>query len=304
MPDNSNTFYNLDYTHYEIQELLRKMASGHVLYPDDYEKLINVIGLDNISTFSGNYEDLINTPNIPYYISDLKDDLDLATVDSVNRKLEALRENIVSLLNEYENENESIFAYRTELDRQLNDLENTLKIYLENQIAQLPIGGFASKSEVARKSELGHLHTIEDVEGLKTTLAFKADLQHTHDNYELIKSPSHQHDNEAVLDNITESQFNYWNRNMEELISAVDLINEKLAMMDQWILYGRGNVNTIMVDGYADIEELENVGVGAWIYVKMDIYNDNKESMYLVTEERVSNGIKYPRRYVHLSELM
>lgn len=300
-----NVFYNLDYTHYEIQELLRKMASGMVLYPDDYEKLINVIGLDNISTFSGNYEDLINTPNIPYYVSDLKNDLDFTTVDAVNRKLEALRDNFVSLLNEYENENESIFAYRTEIDRQLNDLENTLKIYLENQIAQLPIGGFASKTEVAKKSNVGHLHNIEDVEGLRTTLSFKADLNHMHDGYELIKLQAHQHDNEDVLNSITESQFNYWNENMEKLISAVDLINEKLDLMDQWILHGRGNVNTILVDSYSDISKLANVGVGAWVYVRNDIMNnDGKKSMYLVTEEKEVDGIKYPRTYVHLKDLI
>lgn len=297
-----NVFYNLDYTHYEIQELLRKMASGMVLYPEDYEKLINVIGLDNISTFSGNYEDLNNTPNIPYYVSDLKNDLDFTTVDAVNRKLEALRDNFVSLLNEYENENESIFAYRTEIDRQLNDLENTLKIYLENQIAQLPIGGFASKTEVAKKSNIGHIHNIEDVEGLKTTLSFKADVNHVHENYDLIKTQAHSHAKDAI--DLTESQAKIWHDNMEELITEVDLINEKLDLMDKWILHGRGNVNTMIVDSYSDIVDLANVGIGAWIYVKNDVNNSNKKSMYLVTDEKEVNGIKYPRTCINLKDLI
>lgn len=303
MADN-NTFYNLDYTHHEIQELLRKIASGNVLYHDDYEKLINVIGLDNISTFSGNYEDLINTPYIPHYTSDLEDDLQLATVDSVNRKIEALRENIVSLINEYENENESIFAYQTEIDRQLNDLENTLKIYLENQIAQLPIHGFASKSEVARKSELGHIHSLSDVEGLKTSLSFKADMNHVHDNYDLIKEQAHDHDNMDTLNKIIESQYNYWNENIERLIREVDLINEKMDLMDQWILHGKGNVNTIVVESRDEILGLKNVGVGAWVYINVDVYNSNKQSVYLITEERVTNGIKMPKKYVLLNDLI
>ena len=74
-------------TLHEIDELLRKIAAGNVLLAADYDKLINIIGLDNISTFSGNYNDLQNLPNIPGYTSELEDDIGFDTKDNVNQKI-------------------------------------------------------------------------------------------------------------------------------------------------------------------------------------------------------------------------
>jgi hypothetical protein len=62
--DNNNKFFLLQYTHEKIQALLKKIDDGWVLNEDDYDQLINIIGLDNISTFSGWYDDLQGKPDL------------------------------------------------------------------------------------------------------------------------------------------------------------------------------------------------------------------------------------------------
>lgn len=233
MSESGKTFYSLSYSHNEIEQLLRKIASGNVLKADDYDKLINIIGLDNISTFSGNYNDLENTPNIPYWTSDLKDDLDLAKRDYVDREIDIVYDRLVSLINEYENENEGIFANQSDIDKKLEEIEVNLKSYINQQIRLLPIDSFATKTELRTdllsKSDVGHTHKITDITELQkalTTFEVKFNLL---DKEYASKINEHIHDNKEALDMITKGQVEKWNAyddKVQEFLTRIDGIRE------------------------------------------------------------------------------
>ena len=233
MLDSGKIFYSLSYSHNEIEQLLRKIASGNVLNTDDYDKLINIIGLDNISTFSGDYNDLENTPNIPYLTSDLKDDLDLAKRDYVDREIDIVYDRLVSLINEYENENESIFANQSDIDKKLEEIEVNLKSYINQQIRLLPIDSFATKTELRtdllNKSDVGHTHKITDITELQkalTTFEVKFNLL---DKEYASKLSEHIHDNKEAIDMITKGQIEKWNAyddKVQEFLARIDGIRD------------------------------------------------------------------------------
>ena len=55
----------LDFTHEEINTCMNKIKKGMVLTQKEYDKLIKEIGLNNISTFNGDYNSLKNLPELP-----------------------------------------------------------------------------------------------------------------------------------------------------------------------------------------------------------------------------------------------
>lgn len=233
MSESGKTFYSLSYSHNEIEQLLRKIASGNVLKADDYDKLINIIGLDNISTFSGNYNDLENTPNIPYWTSDLKDDLDLAKRDYVDREIDIVYDRLVSLINEYENENEGIFANQSDIDKKLEEIEVSLKSYINQQIRLLPIDSFATKTELRTdllsKSDVGHTHKITDITELQKALTTFEVRFNLLDKEYASKINEHIHDNKEALDMITKGQVEKWNAyddKVQEFLTRIDGIRE------------------------------------------------------------------------------
>lgn len=233
MSESGKTFYSLSYSHNEIEQLLRKIASGNVLKADDYDKLINIIGLDNISTFSGNYNDLENTPNIPYWTSDLKDDLDLAKRDYVDREIDIVYDRLVSLINEYENENEGIFANQSDIDKKLEEIEVNLKSYINQQIRLLPIDSFATKTELRTdllsKSDVGHTHKITDITELQKALTTFEVRFNLLDKEYASKINEHIHDNKEAIDMITKGQVEKWNAyddKVQEFLTRIDGIRE------------------------------------------------------------------------------
>ena len=93
-------FFLLNYTHQKLEELLHKLDENMMLTQEQYDKLINKIGLDNISTFSGNYYDLTNTPLIPTKTSQLMNNsglLDLYHYEELNEQLIAILNRIGEL---------------------------------------------------------------------------------------------------------------------------------------------------------------------------------------------------------------
>jgi hypothetical protein len=73
MSDEFN-FEILNYTHRQLRDLLKKLEDNKLLTPEQYEQLIVDIGLNNISTFTGDYDDLFNKPFIPIRTSELIND--------------------------------------------------------------------------------------------------------------------------------------------------------------------------------------------------------------------------------------
>ena len=88
----------LDFGHDEINKLLRKINDGMVLSKEQYQKLINEIGLENISVFDGDYNKLNNLPQIPTKVSELEFDIELEenegiTEEDVNALIQSAIEN-------------------------------------------------------------------------------------------------------------------------------------------------------------------------------------------------------------------
>lgn len=134
-------FYLLDYTHEELEALLDKINDGYVLTQAEYDKLINQIGLENISTFDGKYSSLIGAPEIPDAMSDLVNDLEFQTIDQVNAKILAVEQFI-----ENKDFADKKFVQDAIADAQLDngevdiDLSEYAKVsYVDEQIAQIDL---------------------------------------------------------------------------------------------------------------------------------------------------------------------
>ena len=108
--EDDERFYNLNYTHDQLRNLLNKVDEGYMLTKEQYAQLIEEIGLDNISTFDLNYYNLKNLPIIPVRVSELFNDVGY----DVRKRVDAELETIYKLIEDDV--------------KQLDDL----KIYLEN----------------------------------------------------------------------------------------------------------------------------------------------------------------------------
>ena len=144
------------------------------------------------------------------------------------KKLDAMYDRLVSLINEYENENEGIFANQAALDIQLQNLSWSLREYVEQQINQLPLTSFATKVALSGKSDVGHGHKIGEVEGLAKELDHKADIDHNHDLRYASSKSEHMHTDLDALNKITEDKIEYWDEHVDILTDQVLIINEKI----------------------------------------------------------------------------
>lgn len=63
--DYLSKFYELGYTHTELESLLKKISEGELLTKDQYDILMTAVGLiTNLTTFDGSYESLKDKPDI------------------------------------------------------------------------------------------------------------------------------------------------------------------------------------------------------------------------------------------------
>ena len=214
---NNQDFYNLPYTHEELKILLNKLVAGKILSIEDYNFLMEQIGLENISTFSGSYNDLVDKPEIPQYINDLHGIESYATNDSVDRKMAELYETITALLAEDANENEVVFANKIELENLAETLKNYTDKKVLDTITKIDLTGFAGKSEVRAKADVNHQHKISDVKDLYYELESKARIDHNHDYSYAAKAYEHIHADMEALNNITQDKIDGWDNHILEI---------------------------------------------------------------------------------------
>lgn len=63
--DYLNKFYELGYTHEELEALLKKISNGELLTKDQYDAILSAIDIvTNLTTFDGTYDSLKNVPDI------------------------------------------------------------------------------------------------------------------------------------------------------------------------------------------------------------------------------------------------
>lgn len=142
---NNGKYIALKFTHEEINNCILKVNNGMVLSKDQYNKLVNEIGIDNISTFNGDYNTLKNLPVIPTKLSQLENDLNL---QSGNQIIEGgLSEDEVFVLIEN--------AIVDKADKQqLEDMENNIVALLENKVDRIEGHSLVADDEIERLSKV------------------------------------------------------------------------------------------------------------------------------------------------------
>ena len=176
---NGHQYTDLGYSHEELKELLAKINKGKVLTPAQHDMLINTIKIENISTFSGNYDDLVNTPDIPKIVNDIIRTLNLASNDAVGTSLEAIK-------NDFDNNIKT-------LNKQKANVEHTHTTGDVIGIDDMLNG----------KADIDHYHDVENIMGLNNLINAlikdKADTNHTHTDF-YTKSEVDEIVNEAIAD--------------------------------------------------------------------------------------------------------
>ena len=131
--------YVLPYTHEELLELLERIATGHMLTKSEYELLKDIIvgdGIEGEIIFSGDYNDLINKPEIPQNITDLDDYSVVMT--RINNLITALDEKDKELAEKIGDNARFLSALEVVLGRdvkRLEELVNACKLFEGESLA-------------------------------------------------------------------------------------------------------------------------------------------------------------------------
>lgn len=131
--------YVLPYTHDELLELLERIATGHMLTKSEYELLKDIIvgdGIEGEVIFTGDYNDLINKPDIPQNMSDL-DDYSVIML-RINNLINALDEKDKELAEQISDNSRFLSALEVVLNediKRLEELVNTCKLFEGESLA-------------------------------------------------------------------------------------------------------------------------------------------------------------------------
>lgn len=173
-----NKYRSLNYNHTEINALLEKIQKGFVLSESEYDKLINEIGLENISVFDGDYEKLENKPQIPEAMSDLKNDMNFANADIIDGKVNDLKQEIGLELDKKVGE-EAIEILTVRIDE--NEKELVKKVDIREGYDLLP------EDEIQRLSKVDN-YNDQEIRMMMEEKADKSEL-FSKDYNELINKP-------------------------------------------------------------------------------------------------------------------
>ena len=123
---NNFNFSNLGYTHEELEFLLGKIEKGFVLSEKDY-KLLKDIGIENLSTFSGDFNDLKNKPDVVKQIQDAMVELDIETKANSTNKIKKMSDALMSELSKVDNNaTRKVDSAKSEMMTALNDAKSEL----------------------------------------------------------------------------------------------------------------------------------------------------------------------------------
>ena len=274
---NNQQYYLLSYHHDEIQGLLDKINSGKVLSSSDYKELIERIGLENISTFSGSYNDLTDLPDLEAIIQNLIElneetfisaidgwvrELNQQTINDYNKKFDELDDELETYYatkhyaDEYlktksdanHNHDEDYADIRSEhFHENKNDLDTITAERLaawDNAVTDLDSYKGTSEETYAKKADV------------ERELNTKSDNDHRHDNDYATKLSEHTHENKAVLDYIDINKYAAWNNVVTSFAAHVDEANATFATKEEMVqgLDTKSNSDHIHLQ-YASVEK-------------------------------------------------
>ena len=237
--NDNNRFYLLQYTHEKIQALLKKIDDGWVLNEADYNQLINIIGLDNISTFSGWYDDLQGKPNLTGMIEETVNNINVSVIQNLR---DFVLEQDLAIINELDLlakevdkkaskvdlstglAQKSDIYHNHDLNYAIKDLEHDHdnKVVIDSITEDNLINWTETGLKlVAFKTEV--YDTFVQLIDLVSMLERKADVVHFHDAQYASKSSEHTHSNLDLLNAITLLDITNWNQNLEKTDTLMDL---------------------------------------------------------------------------------
>ena len=212
---NGHKYTDLGYTHEELKALLKKINDGAVLTLDEHKTLVKDIGLKNISTFNGNYNNLYNLPDIRQKVLDVIAELNLATNPDIARVIEEVIQEInknISKLNEQKADkihtHNDLYYNKNEIDVMISNANGDVDLtsYVRDEELADELLAYATIeyiiAELTKYANKEHTHELTDIKSIQSELDKKANLENIYDKSQIDKmlenidtgSGEHTHD--------------------------------------------------------------------------------------------------------------
>lgn len=156
--DYLKSFYELGYTHTELEELLDKIAKGELLTKEQYDLLMASISIiEGLTTFNGTYESLPDKPDIVDVIRQSNEFITFSAFDSRAKTIQVSIE--VSLRQVISDMKADLDKTKADIDHKHDDRYSLLNhdhqgLYIEQSVAE----------HLATKDDLGNFVTKEYLE--------------------------------------------------------------------------------------------------------------------------------------------
>ena len=197
---NGHKYADLGYTHQELMDLLKKIEENAVLTLDEHKTLIKDIGLKNISTFNGNYNNLYNLPDIRQKVLDVIAELNLATNPDIARVIEEVIQETnknISKLNEQKADkihtHNDLYYNKNEIDIMISDASGDVDLtnYVRDEELADELLAYATIeyiiAELTKYANKEHIHELTDIKSIQSELDKKANLENIYDKSQIDK---------------------------------------------------------------------------------------------------------------------
>ena len=283
----SKKYVALKFTHEEINNCMIKMKNGMVLSQDQYQKLINEIGLDNISTFNGDYNALKNLPVIPTKLSELVNDLQLENGNN-NIEIGITENDVIVLINN---------AIENKADKQqLEDMEKNFAALLSSKLDVIEGHSLMADSEIERLSKvdnyddselrdmINQLNNPENNEGINNLAALLENKVDKMEGHSLIADS--EIERLAKVDNYNDEELRLALRGKVDN-EVIEIVQDGINKLNKQIVGKVDKVDACSLIADSEIERL----------AKVDNYDDTEVRNLLLDDEPYEEDV-FNKHYV------
>ena len=283
----SKKYVALKFTHEEINNCMIKMKNGMVLSQDQYQKLINEIGLDNISTFNGDYNALKNLPVIPTKLSELVNDLQLENGNN-NIEIGITENDVIVLINN---------AIENKADKQqLEDMEKNFAALLSSKLDVIEGHSLMADSEIERLSKvdnyddselrdmINQLNNPENNEGINNLTALLENKVDKMEGHSLIADS--EIERLAKVDNYNDEELRLALRGKVDN-EVIEIVQDGINKLNKQIVGKVDKVDACSLIADSEIERL----------AKVDNYDDTEVRNLLLDDEPYEEDV-FNKHYV------